>query len=400
MAEFIKTGYKRLFEVRLLHHYFLDEGAEDFMMILSVSYNANLAAKTAKLSGRERRLAAYDGRKIFRITPTPDCAKQIGILKGVFRQTALGFLVAVPPETLVPQEVRFDFSVSVEDSDFFQYTCLPFFKNAPDGLARNQKIVEIRHEGKAYRYKPNVFVFRNNRPGNEVATREQEVPVALPKRYYLTKEIPTFDANTTYLAESFVKTPDNNLYRALRDKPSAPPSDHWQQLNVYVNPSDTKQPPLTVARFPAYVTQADIPDIVPLPGMTGVPAKGIQLTDELPDDMVALVQIHATALVPDFSLQDNGQWRPSHRVFDIHFKNRATYWRFFSKSTQQYKEPPFSMPRALTLYGNAMSPENLVSGGPLAFPPQKPYPPAFKIESSGSDLLKMYSNITQLTDIV
>lgn len=397
MAEFIKTGYKRLFEVRLLHHYFLDEGPEDFMAPFSVALNANLAAKSAKISGRERRLAAYDGRKIFKITPTPRCAKQIGALNGVFRQTALGLLVAVPPETIVPQEAQFDFSVTVQTSDFFQYTCLPFFKNTPTGLARNQKIVEVLHEGKAYRYKPNVFVFRNNHPTNEVATREPET--TLPKRYYLTKEIPTFDASKTYLAESFVKTADGNLYRAVRDKPSAPPADHWQKLNIYVNVSDTPLPPLTFARFPAYATQADIPDIVPLAGMVGAPAKGILLTDGLPDDILALIQIHATPPHPDFRLQDNGQWRPSHRVFDVHFKNRATYWRFFSKSAQQYKEPPFSAPRALTLYGNAMSPEFLVSGSG-SFLPQKPYPPAFMVESSGGDLLKMYSNINQLTDIV
>lgn len=397
MAEFIKTGYKRLFEVRLLHHYFLDEGPEDFMAPLSVAFNTNPAAKAAKISGRERRLAAYDGRKIFKITPTPRCAKEIRALNGVFRQTALGLLVAVPPETTVPQDAQFDFSVTVQSSDFFQYTCLPFFKNTPSGLARNQKIVEVLHEGKTYRYKPNVFVFRNNHSTNEVATRGSKT--ALP-RYYLTKEIPTFDPNKTYLAESFVKSADDDLYRTVCDEPSALPFDHWQQLNIYVNASDTPLTKLTFEDFPAYVTQADIPDIIPLPGMVGAPSKGILLTDELPDDILALVQIHATPPHEAFRLHDKGQWRPSHRVFDVHFKNRATYWRFFSKKDQQYKEPPFSAPRALTFYGNAMSPEFLVSGSG-SFLPQKPYPPAFVLEKRRIDnKFIMYSNITQLTDIV
>ena len=66
--ETVRIGYTRLFEVRLLHHYWLDEGATVFDAI------ADEAVKT-------RRLLTYDVRRVLEVEPSaataaasPGCA--------------------------------------------------------------------------------------------------------------------------------------------------------------------------------------------------------------------------------------------------------------------------------------------------------------------------------------
>jgi hypothetical protein len=391
MAEFIITGYKRLVEVRIVQHYFLDDGADDFQAPFNP--NDSTQVRALKLQGREKRWNRYDLRPVLRIKPTAATDVLIKRLNGVFRQTATGFLVAVPPATVVPASARFDFVVTVEDSNFFQYTGLPFYKNSADKVFRNQKIVEIRHDGQVYRYKPNVFVFHNNQ-GTQATIRNPNGSV-LQKRFFLTREIPDYDVAATYLTESLVKR-NNDLFRAMRDKPNAPPSDQWQKINVSAVLTDPADASFTYARLPGYVTQNDIPDIVPPPGASGVPAKGILLTDDLPDDILALIQIETMPPLADFQLLNGGQLRTPHPVFDIHFKNRATYWRYFSKIQNKYTELPFSPPRGLTAFGNAM---NTVNNGLTN--PKKPYPVAIEVDTNATgDVLKMYANVSQLTDIV
>jgi len=55
MAERIVNGYKRLFEVRLIHHYWLDEGGDVFD-----SLGEDI---------RNKRLLTYDLRPFLAITP-------------------------------------------------------------------------------------------------------------------------------------------------------------------------------------------------------------------------------------------------------------------------------------------------------------------------------------------
>ena len=61
MVETLRFGYARLFEVRILHHYWLDEGATAF---------DNIADDTI----RTRRLLTYDVRKLMAVQPFPAIA--------------------------------------------------------------------------------------------------------------------------------------------------------------------------------------------------------------------------------------------------------------------------------------------------------------------------------------
>ncbi|GEM_PF-467972 len=400
MSEFIITSYKRLFEVRIMHHYFLDDGAEDYCRPKNpIEPQADYDAKLLK---REKNLRRYDIRKVLRIRPTPGTDVLLGRLRGVFRQTATGFFVAVPPTATVPGTARFDFVVAVEDGNFFQYTGLPFFKNEPGKVTRNQKIVEVRHDNKVYRYKPNVFVFGNKHG----ASRKTKANLPADDWFFLNNEIPTYNATDLYLAEWLVRH-DNSVYRAMRDKPVIAPAPmdvannellkNWQHLSFWWLPTTNAITPFDAGKLPPYVNQGDIPDIVPLEvGVPGVPAKGILLTDELPDDILALVQIEAMPPRAEFQLLTGGQLRTPHPVFDLHFKNRAAYWRFFSKNNKKYDVLLFNPPRGLTAFGNAMiSVNNAITN------PKKPYPVAIEMDANpAGDLLRMLANVPQITDTV
>ncbi len=398
MPEFIITSYKRLFEVRIMHHYFLDDGAEDYYTPKNPLETQ--AAYDTKLLEREKRFRLYDIRKVLKIQPTPDTDILINRLRAVFRQTATGFFLAVPPTTTVPTSARFDFVITIEDSNFFLYTGLPFFRNAPGKVARNQKIVEIRHDQQVFRYKPNVFVFSNTF-GTSRKTRINQPD----DWFFLNHEISAYKPATTLLAEWLVRQ-GNSLYRAMRDNPVMPPSPmdvsnnellkNWQHLSFWPALTNSVVTEFDAGKLPPYVNQNDIPDIVPPPGATGVPAKGILLTDDLPDDIFAQIQIEAMPARPEFQLLAGGQLRTPHPVFHLHFKNRALYWRYFSKNNKKYAELPFSPPRGLTAFGNAMfSVNNAMTN------PKKPWPIALDMDVGATgDLLKMFANVPQITDAV
>jgi hypothetical protein len=76
MVERISHRYLRLFEVRLLHHYWLNEGE-----VLFDELPDEL---------KRRRLLTYDARSFLSVEPTSDTAALLAGLKAVFKPTGLG----------------------------------------------------------------------------------------------------------------------------------------------------------------------------------------------------------------------------------------------------------------------------------------------------------------------
>ena len=111
MAERATSLYTRLFEVRLLHHYWLDEGATVFDQI-------SPAAK------RDARLLGYDVRPLFDVRPTAATEKGLSAYRCVYRTTALGFIVGAPASAIIPADTVFTFIVSVGSGQVFDYTSL------------------------------------------------------------------------------------------------------------------------------------------------------------------------------------------------------------------------------------------------------------------------------------
>lgn len=112
MAENITTGYKRLFEVRLLHHYWLDEGNSVFD-----SFDADK---------RNNKLLNYNCAGLFIIKPTPVTSAMMRVIKAIARQTGTGLVVTVPKNTVIPDDCFFTFTIDINEPSVFTIPHLPF----------------------------------------------------------------------------------------------------------------------------------------------------------------------------------------------------------------------------------------------------------------------------------
>lgn len=216
MVEFLRIGYTRAFEVRMLHHFWLDEGATVFDQI----------ADPAK---KAQRLLSYDVRRLLSFEPSTATAATITGLRGVFRTTGLGFLVAVPRDAVLPLDAAFEFFVTMVTPDYANYTA--------QALAR---------------------------PG------------------------------VTHPA-----------VRSLSPQP----------IVTVVGPK---------SGLPFFLHQGDVPSITPPAGSTGAPAFGIELNDDSPPNVTAIIRLAPRRLAGspfNFAEVDD---TPHPRVFEVYLQNRWT----------------------------------------------------------------------------
>lgn len=307
MAEPVTLGYSRLFEIRLLHHYWLDEGA-------------TLFDQMPDAARRDKRLQSYDARSFLTIAPTDATARRLAGLRAVFKDTALGCVVGVPGDAVISPAVVLDFVVTVRSPDFSNYTALTL---------RPRKIQELYYlpEDRMYRFKGNVPVL-SNLTGDSRGTGQA-------KSLFLSRPIPGPAADDG--AEALVIS-NGALQQLTGDQPGA----GAQELCA------------DAAKWPVFVHQGDVPAIVPPAGLAGAPARGIPLTADIPDAVFALIRISAAQAVDaDFSCVDaGGRAKTPAPVYQVRFKNRSTRWRYIDKDTHvQTSITPYPLP--LTYFGLA-----------------------------------------------
>jgi len=330
MAERTSTLYQRLFTVRLLHHYWLDEGATVFDAI-------------PEAAARDARLLRYDIRPVLRVAPTPATAELIAGFGGVFRTLGIGFVVGVPTSARFPADMRLTFTVAVTDSRFFDVTALTL---------RPQPVVELPGpDGTMRRFKENV----SNLSNLTGTTRGSGTGASL----YLSRAIPA--ATTDDRVEALVAS-GGTLLQLAGDNPGA----ETMQIG-------------TLASLPAFLSQADAP---PLAGPAGAPARGVELTPDLPDDSFAVISLTAVnSADPRFSFVTAATGAPAAvpPVYDIRFRNRATrrVYRDRRSGTVLSSAP---QPLPLTVFGNAGT-------------TQKPEPGLLKAELSGTRITRLVSEI-------
>lgn len=337
MAELIINGYKRLFEVRILHHYWLDEGATVFDLI-------------PRPEQRDKRLLSYDMRPFLALAPTAATAKAFKAYRCVYENTALGCVVAAPQSTVLPVDTMFELVVMVRNAAFYNYTALTL---------QPQKIYELYHqpEDRIYRYKENVAVLSNLSGASRVA--------GLDKALFLSSEFPPLAVDDQ--VESLVLS-GAALVQLTGDQPGA----GTQQLNAIA------------ADSPVFVHQGDAPAIAPPTGLEGAPSHGLILSGDITDDVFAFIRLSAIrADDDDFSFIDgSGEAKTPHPVFQVRFKNRSTKWQYLNKSTGALNSAEAD-PLPLTYFGNA-SPEPKK---------QKPSEGLVKAVKSGAQISQFVSEI-------
>jgi hypothetical protein len=311
MTEQLRKSYGRLFEIRLLHHYWLDEEAVVFDALSSEKKN--------------QRLAAYDRRPFLSIQPASSTIQRLEQLECLYRDTALGCVVFIPREYPVPADAVFDFAVTVREETFFNYTA---FTLGPQNIWQHY----YPPENRLYRFKSNV-PFLSNTTGT-----------ARGGALFLSREFP--DAADDSPVESIYTSGET-----LRQLTSSQPGANSQQISP------------SAAASPVYLHQGDIPDIVPPRGLSGAPQRGILLADGIPDEVFVFIHLETLpAAGSDFSLVDiAGHPRAEPPVFQVRFKNRSTFWRYHNLKTGTVFTGPEV--QALTHFG--AGPKRKPSDGPV-----------------------------------
>jgi hypothetical protein len=307
-VELVRTGYTRLFEVRLLHHYWLDEGATVFDAI------ADEAVKS-------QRLLTYDVRRLLTVESSPTTTTAIAGLRGVFRMAGLGFLVAVPDDAVVPLDAAFEFFVTGTAPDLANYTALSL---------RRQPIVDVTDPtdtGVIHRYKANVPVLSNLTGASQGTGAD--------KRLFLSQ--PYVNGAEAGDGVEALVTSGTSLRQLTGDPPSAP-------VQVLGPKSG----------YPVYVHQGDIPPITAPPGATGAPPGGIELAVDTPPAVAAVIRlVPRRADDTAFSFANaNGTPRAPTRVFEVHLRNRWTTWRYRKRGDGSITGTEAD-PLPLTHFGNA-----------------------------------------------
>ena len=146
-----------------------------------------------------------------------------------------------------------------------------------------------------------------------------------------------------------------------RDYPARSVDDAAEALvavngDVRQRTGDPPDAPLTVvglqSDLPVFLHQGDVPPITPPAGSVGAPAFGIELADDTPPDVAAVIRLTPRRPTGSpFNFVD-ADGTPRSRVFEVHLQNRWTTWRYFSKrdGSLTATEPD---PLPLTHFGNA-----------------------------------------------
>jgi hypothetical protein len=337
MSERSTTSYRRLFEVRLLHHYWLDDGGQRF--------------DTLAADRQAERLSSYDVRPLLRVVPTPSTLRQLSNLRCLFMSTGQGFMVAAPSEATFDAAATFSFAVSIANGDCLDYTALTF---RPQAVQEAADPADLSPTQVIYRYKADVPVLSNLTGVKRTIGPGQVL--------FLSREYPSPAASDA--VEAIVLS-GGALLQLTSDNPGA----------------DTQQLAASASDLPVFLHQGDVPVIVPPAGVVGAPARGVQLGDDVPDDVFALITLTAVrAGDDDFSFVDGtGAPKTPAAVYEVRLKNRSTWWTYLDKRTGALDavEP---QPLPLTFFGNAGT-------------RQKPSRGIVKAQMSGARITQLVSEI-------
>lgn len=413
------TKYARLFEVRILHGFYLDKGVEKNYFQLDDNDQEDLKFKTAA----QKRYDLLPSDLI--IEPTPNCRKLLRQHRMVFRQLPYGFIVGIEvkeeelpsgdivfrPVTQPAPPVRFQFNIKATNRNWANFS--------------------------AFRLRPNVpakFYFSNHEDiGNIVPPSLSLTPGERFARFHEMGELVN-DPAASQLYESIAGAPDsaplapNPPWRTVDDFRLATYRDQQLLPSRFVytftpgsgqsissaefvlsTPSEPNVATIsTSGTGPFLEYPLNFSALGVAPGrytltVNGTPAyqevKNILIDDELyATDVMAVVSIGQEEGLPDDLklFEDDGTLRrvggvTQYPVFELRFKARITYWRYF-----QHPNQPVALP-APPLGSDVSSPAS--PSGPLVTILPLPITKAgSKVKFSNDMMLPNPSNLMVMPD--
>lgn len=238
----VSISYSILFEVKIIHHYFLNRGEKVFDAM-------NDSEKT-------KMMLRYDARDVFEIVPTEECNKLLRAYNCIFKVTSSGIIVGLRAESdgLIPpkfkpfmtleDDLKFTFLIKLRDRNFMNYSALPFIGNSGQ-----------------------LFTFQNTLAGS-------------PKKFPSLSTIPPiYKATTEYLPGDMLSNSVNNqtkLFTALRKttKVTSTAGDWLTEKSTdnlpmqYVNVNDRHQ--LVRGMFSYQVKVAEVEPLANIKTATGI----------------------------------------------------------------------------------------------------------------------------------
>jgi hypothetical protein len=348
----VSITYKKLAEVKILHHYYLDRGLSRF--------------DGFDKEEQQKILSAFDISRFIRISPTRHCQSLLGGHKCLFRMTPSGFFIGVKvienkdgtisPAVSFDRDVRFTFQIRVIDPFFMNYTALPLQQPA-DTLYSFSNLFQKDEKRLPYlsrfapRYKTGMTFSSGDLlsgPGND----PDEVYMALK---------PTGTDPGTDLTDWMAEFKDSGSGKPLHFANSSDLvrvsggifnyscSTFKSDLQIVVKNQNGNtifpRPTLLTTALPGKpddklsVLQLDFrslpSDFYTLTPNDGKPSFEIYLKPDDFEHVFGIVDIYPFSGEPGFSpLDDDGKLRfknkkPAYPEYEIRFKNRWTYRRYF-----------------------------------------------------------------------
>ncbi|HZL09939.1 MAG TPA: hypothetical protein VFC65_08075 [Prolixibacteraceae bacterium] len=351
--------YKSLFEVKILHHYFLNKGEEEW--------------DTMNQEDKDSQEAKFDIREILDITPTSDCTQALNAHNCVFKRTSAGIIVGIKSIADELNAGKFKAFVSLSETQTFR-----FLVKLKDYNFMNYTALSLQSSrGKMFVLNNSITNASNNFPSLSTIP-----PVFENGKLYLPGDMLSDNAvNQTKLFTALVKTSNN---------PTG--SDDWltEEGNAdtplnYVNINDSY--PVANGLFTYTMTEKDSYPIAILKDASGFTIKpetevlqgdfytlqvdmrkypegiySIHIDSDNPtyhDDVTfyllqsndtpfTLIEIKVKSKQAVFDLTNQEDLLSP--VFEIRFRNRRTHWRYLGKIFSTPYIPDNPLP--LTRYGN------------------------------------------------
>lgn len=351
--------YKSLFEVKILHHYFLNKG--------------ELEWDTMNQEDKDIQEAKFDVREILDITPTADCIKAIKAYNCIFRKTSAGILVGIKAiaDQLNPGKFKayvslnenqtFRFLVKLKDFNFINYTALSLQSSRGKMFVLNNSITNVSNKFPSLCSIPPVF-----ENGNEYLPGDMLSDNAVNQTKLFTALLKTSDnpaASSDWLTEvGNANTPLN--YVNIND--SYPVANGFFTYKMTVVDSlpiatmkdasgFTIRPKMEILQGDFYTLQVDLlkyPEgFYSIHIDSANPAYHDDVTFYLlqsSDTPFALIEIKVKSTQTEYDLTNQGDLLSP--TFEVRFRNRRTHWRYFGKIFNTPYVPDNPLP--LTRYGN------------------------------------------------
>lgn len=351
--------YKSLFEVNIMHHFFLNKGEQEWDKMSQ--------------EDKDRMESKSDIREIFDITPTQESTKALSSHNCIFKKTSTGILVGIKakPDELNPgkfnsfvplaDNLTFRFLVKLKDLNFMNYTALPLQGTRDKIFVFSNSLNITSNTFPSLSAIPPVFKLGNTYMPGDMLSDNANNPTKLFTALIKTDNNPTLSAD--WLTENgnlttpliYVNVNDsypvaNGFFTYTMKVKDAKPiatlknsSGFTIQPKMEVLPGDFYTLQIDLLKYPQgiYSVHIDSDDPAYHDDVTFYLLQGIETP-------FALIEIKVKSKQSAYDLFSQGNLLSP--TYEIRFRNRRTHWRYLGKLF----DPPYVLenPLPLTRYGN------------------------------------------------